>query len=227
MALHRLDYTTCHSPCVRTRLTPIQQAVVDTGRPLPQLRDPLEVELTLSACLGKLAPDEELWDAVVRHLAEVPSRRSQALLRALAGLLPGRPSEWAASAADAANRNEPPWDLNALTFGECWVGDRSVEAGYLVLLTTYAYDSPHAMVFLLDEISGGTVRHAFLTREVQDTMLRVAEQVKLEPITAEAAHWLLSRSYDRFEKRPGLGVSVDVHYTRLVARRRIGLALSR
>lgn len=198
---------------------------MDTGRSLPQLRDPLEVELTLSACLCKIAKDEELWDAVVRHLADVPSRRSQALLRALAGLLPGRPGEWAANAADVAGQPEPPWDLAALTFGDCWIGDRSVEAGYLALLTTYAYDEPHAMVFMIDEISGGLVRHAFLTRQVEDARRSLAEQVKLQAITPEAAHWLLSRSYDRFERRPGLGVSVDVHYTRLVARRRIGLAL--
>ena len=198
---------------------------MDTGRSLPQLRDPLEVELTISACLNKLATDEQLWDAVVRHLADVPSRRSQALLRALQGLLPGRPSEWAAHAADTAGANEPPWDLGKLTFGECWIGDRSVEAGYLILFTTYAYDEPHAMVFLIDEISGSIVRHAFLTREVEDTRVRLAEQVKLQSISAEAARWLLGRSYDRFEKRPGLGVSVDVHHTRLVARRRIGLAL--
>ncbi|TWP52534.1 hypothetical protein FKR81_09430 [Lentzea tibetensis] len=211
---------------MRTRLTKLQQAVVDTGRPLPQLRDPLEVEMTLSACLGKIANNEELWDAVVRHLADVPSRRSQALLRALEGLLPGRPSEWAASAANQKQADEPPWNLKGLTFGECWIGDRSVDAGYLTLLTSYAYDEPHAMVFMIDEISGSIVRHAFLTRDVEDAVVRMAEQVRLESITPEAAHWLLSRSYDRFERRPGLGVSVDVHYTRLVARRRIGLALS-
>jgi hypothetical protein len=212
---------------VRQRLTQLQQAVVDTGRPLPQLRDPLEVELTLSACLGKLAADEELWDVVVRHLAEVPSRRSQALLRALENLLPGRPAQWAACAANRKEADEPPWNLEKLAFGPCWVGDRSVDAGYLTLLTTYAYDSPHAMVFLIDELTGGIVRHAFLTRDVEETRTKLAEQVRLESITAEAAHWLLSRSYDRFERRPGLGVSTDVHYTRLVARRRIGLALTK
>lgn len=207
-------------------MTQLQQAVVDAGRPLPQLRDPLEVELTLSACLGKIAHDEELWDVVVRHLADVPSRRSQALLRALENLLPGRPGDWAAKAARDSEAGEPPWDLTTLRFGPCWVGDRSVDAGYLTLLTTYAYDVPHAMVFMIDELTGGIVRHAFLTRDVDDTRTRMAEQVRLESITAEAAHWLLSRSYDRFERRPGLGVSVDVHYTRLVARRRIGLALT-
>nr|QEO75060.1 hypothetical protein [uncultured bacterium] len=199
---------------------------MDAGRPLPQLRDPVEVELMISATINKIAGDEALWDAVVGHLKGVPSRRSQAMLRALESLLPGRPSRWAAEAANALRAGEPPWDLRGLTFGECWVGDRSVDAGYLALFTTYAYDEPHAMVFLIDEISGSTVRHAFLTKEVEHTWALLAEQVKLQVITPEAAHWLLSRSYDRFEKRPGLGVSADVHHTRLVARRRIGLALS-
>lgn len=203
----------------------MQQAVVDAGRPLPQLTDPLEVELHVSALVGPFAGDEELWEVVVRHLAEMPSRRSAALLTALGHLLPGRPGKWACEAAE--EQRQPRWDLGALTFGDCWIGDRSIDAGYLALLCNYAYgDKPHAMVFMIDEISGSLTRHAFLTRRVEDALERLKAQVRLEPITPEAAHWLLSRSYDRFERRPGLGVSADVHYTRLVARRRIGLAMN-
>lgn len=203
----------------------MQQAVVDAGRPLPQLTDPLEVELQVSAFVGPFADNEELWEAVVRHLREVPSRRSAALLTALGHLLPGRPARWAEEAARQQSR--PQWDLGALRFGECWIGDRSIDAGYLALLCSYAYDDePHAMVFMIDEISGSLTRHAFLTRQVDEALERLKQQVRLESITAEAAHWLLSRSYDRFERRPGLGVGVDVHHTRLVARRRIKLAMN-
>lgn len=203
----------------------MQQAVVDAGRPLPQLTDPLEVELQVSAIVGPFAGNEELWEVVVRHLREVPSRRSAALLTALAHLLPGRPGQWAREAA--GQQQEPPWDLGDLTFGECWIGDRSIDAGYLALLCSYAYgDVPHAMVFMIDEISGGLTRHAFLTRQVGEALERLKQQVRLESITAEAAHWLLSRSYDRFERRPGLGFGSDVHHTRLVARRRIKLAMN-
>ena len=203
----------------------MQQAVVDAGRPLPQLTDPLEVELQVSAFVGPFADNEELWEVVVRHLQEVPSRRSAALLTALAHLLPGRPGQWAREAAEL--QQEPPWDLNALRFGECWIGDRSIDAGYLALLCSYAYgDESHAMVFMIDEISGGLTRHAFLTRQVGEALERLKQQVRLESITAEAAHWLLSRSYDRFERRPGLGFGTDVHHTRLVARRRITLAMN-
>lgn len=203
----------------------MQQAVVDAGRPLPQLTDPLEVELQVSAIVGPFAGNEELWEVVVRHLREVPSRRSAALLTALAHLLPGRPGLWAREAA--GQQQEPPWDLGNLTFGECWIGDRSIDAGYLALLCSYAYgDEPHAMVFMIDEISGGLTRHAFLTRQVGEALERLKQQVRLESITAEAAHWLLSRSYDRFERRPGLGFGSDVHHTRLVARRRIKLAMN-
>ena len=203
----------------------MQQAVVDAGRPLPQLTDPLEVELLVSAFVGPFADNEELWEVVVRHLREVPSRRSAALLTALAHLLPGRPGQWAGEAA--REQREPAWDLRTLRFGECWIGDRSIDAGYLALLCSYAYgDESHAMVFMIDEISGSPTRHAFLTRRVEEALERLKSQVRLESITAEAAHWLLSRSYDRFERRPGLGASVDVHHTRLVARRRIKLAMN-
>jgi hypothetical protein len=203
----------------------MQQAVVDAGRPLPQLTDPLEVELQVSAIVGPFADNEELWEVVVRHLAEVPSRRSAALLTALGHLLPGRPGRWAEEAA--RKQHEPSWDLRTLTFGDCWIGDRSIDAGYLALLCSYAYgDESHAMVFMIDEISGCLTRHAFLTRHVDDALERLKQEMRLESITPEAAHWLLSRSYDRFERRPGLGVSVDVHHTRLVARRRIKLAMN-
>ncbi|MFI6097785.1 hypothetical protein ACIA8G_19680 [Lentzea sp. NPDC051213] len=203
----------------------MEQAVVDAGRPLPQLTDPLEVELQVSAFIGPFAGNEALWEAVVGHLQEVPSRRSGALLTALGHLLPGRPGEWARRAA--AEQSRPQWDLGALTFGDCWIGDRSIDAGYLALLCSYAYgDDRHAMVFMIDEISGSLTRHAFLTRRIEEALERLKAEFRLELITAEAAHWLLSRSYDRFERRPGLGVSVDVHHTRLVARRRIGLAVN-
>ncbi|MEU7481806.1 hypothetical protein AB0A63_37920 [Lentzea sp. NPDC042327] len=210
---------------MRTRLNPVQQAVVAAGRPLPQLTDPLEVELRVSAAVGAVAHDEQFWEVVVRHLADLPSRRSGALLTALGHLVPGRVGAWAREAAREQER--PPWDLGRLVFGECWIGDRSIDAGYLALMCTYAYDDePHAMVFMIDEISGSLTRHAFLTRQVQETLARVEEQVRLQAIPPEAAHWLLSRSYDRFERRPGLAVSADVHHTRLVARRRIGLAMN-
>ena len=203
----------------------MQQAVVDAGRPLPQLTDPLEVELQVSSFAGPFADNEELWEVVVRHLEEVPSRRSAALLTALGHLLPGRPGVWAQEAA--RHQDEPQWDLGALTFGECWIGDRSIDAGYLALLCSYSYgDSPHAMVFMIDEISGSLTRHAFLTRQVEEALARLRDEMRLELITPVAAHWLLSRSYDRFERRPGLGVSMDVHQTRLVARRRIALAMN-
>ncbi|GAB2859522.1 hypothetical protein [Lentzea nigeriaca] len=203
----------------------MQQAVVDVGRPLPQLTDPLEVELQVSAFVGPFADNEVLWEVVVQHLREVPSRRSAALLTALAHLLPGRPGRWAEEAA--REQREPPWDLGTLRFGECWVGDRSIDAGYLALLCSYVYgDEPHAMVFMIDEIRGGLTRHAFLTRRVDEALERLKGQVRLESITAESAHWLLSRSYDRFERRPGLGFSLEVHRTRLVARRRIALAMN-
>ncbi|MFJ8963206.1 hypothetical protein ACIRG5_27845 [Lentzea sp. NPDC102401] len=203
----------------------MQQAVVDAGRPLPQLTDPLEVELQVSSFAGPFADNEELWEVVVRHLEEVPSRRSAALLTALGHLLPGRAGVWAREAA--RHQDEPQWDLGALSFGECWIGDRSIDAGYLALLCSYSYgESPHAMVFMIDEISGSLTRHAFLTRQVEEALARLREEMRLELITPVAAHWLLSRSYDRFERRPGLGVSMDVHQTRLVARRRIALAMN-
>src|SRR4051794_3735268 len=100
---------------MRTRLTPMQQAGGDAGRPLPQLTDPLEVELQVSSFAGPFADNEELWEVVVRHLQEVPSRRSAALLTALGHLLPGRSGMWAQEAA--RHQDAPRWDLGALSFG--------------------------------------------------------------------------------------------------------------
>ncbi|MFD5826467.1 hypothetical protein [Lentzea sp. NPDC060358] len=209
---------------MRTRLNPRQQVVVDAGRPLPQLTDPLEVELLVSAFAGLFVGDEEFWEVVVAHLAGVPSRRSGALLTALGDLLPGRPGVWAREAA--REQPKPRWDLGTLRFGECWIGDRSIDAGYLTLLCGYAYGQErHALVFMIDEISGSLTRHAFLTRRVDEALEQLGQEVRLQPITSEAAHWLLGRGYDRFERRPGLGVSEDVHQTRLLVRRRIALAL--
>jgi len=202
----------------------MQQVLVAAGRPLPQLTDPLDIELRVSAFAGLFARDEGFWENVVEHLEEVPSRRSAALLTALGHLLAGRPGQWARDAA--RQQCAPRWDLATLTFGECWIGDRSIDAGYLTLMCCYAYgDDRHAMVFMIDEISGSLTRHAFLTRRVEEALGQLQEQVRLEPITPEAAHWLLGRGYDRFERRPGLGVSEDVHQTRLLVRRRIALAL--
>jgi hypothetical protein len=194
---------------------------------LPQLVDPVDVELTVSDSVATTAVDENFWAGLVAHAAAVPSRRSNALLRAMAALLPGRPGEWAMDAV--VSPLEPPWGsrIGRLAFGECWIGDRSVDAGYLTLVCCYSYgDEEHAMVFLLDEMKGGVVQNAFVTRDPAEARTRLADHAPLGPITAEAAHWLLEKSYARLDKRPGLDVEPDVHRTRLLARRRIALALS-
>lgn len=199
-----------------TVLGPVQQAVVHGCRGLPQLTDPLEIELTLSSSVGDGA-DEKFWAGLVDHAVALPSRRNQALLQAMAVLLTGRPREWALAAASPV--------VDTLSVGGSWICDRSLDAGYLALLCGYAHgDQEHAMVFLVDEVAGGIIRNAFVTRDVTAAHVEMAKQGALEQIPAEAAHWLLAKSYDRLDRRPWLVVDPEVRRTRLLANRRIALA---
>jgi hypothetical protein len=189
---------------------------VDRCRALPQLRDPLEAELTVSSAVADVAVDEEFWAGVIEHAVSFPSRRNDTLLRVLAAMLTGRPREWAANAVLPAGP--------ALDVGGSWICDRSIDAGYLALICSYRFHDEHAMVFLIDELAGGMVRKAFVTRDVLVARRRLAEQGPLTEIGAEAAHWLLAKSYDRLDRNPSAPVDHEVRRTRLLAGRRITLA---
>ncbi|MEU6155239.1 hypothetical protein ABZ816_35175 [Actinosynnema sp. NPDC047251] len=199
-----------------TALSPAQRAFVDGCRSLPQLTDPLDAELAVSAAVADVSTDEEFWAGVVEHAVSLPSRRNDRLLRVLAAMLTGRPREWAASAV-------PP-DGPDLTVGRAWICDRSIDAGYLALVCTYRFEDEHAMVFLIDELAGGVVRKAFVTRDVQAAREELGGQGSLNEIGAEAAHWLLAKSYHRLDRNPDVPVGLDVRRTRLSADRRIALA---
>jgi hypothetical protein len=200
-----------------TSLTAAQRQVVHRCRTLPQLLDPLEAELTVSSAVADLRPDEEFWAGLIEYAVSLPSRRNHALLRVLAAVLTGRPREWAANAVTPAS---PP-----LTVGGAWICDRSLDAGYLALICAYRFAADHhAMVFLIDELSGGVVRTAFVTRDVSTAHRRLSEQGPLTPIGAEAAHWLLAKSYDRVDRQDDAAPDPDVQRTRLLANRRIALA---
>ncbi|NUT49897.1 MAG: hypothetical protein HOV94_21680 [Saccharothrix sp.] len=199
-----------------TPLTTAQRQVVHRCRTLPQLLDPLEAELTVSSAVADVRPDEEFWAGLIEHAVSLPSRRNHALLRVLAAVLTGRPREWAANAVTPAGP--------ALAAGAAWICDRSLDAGYLALICAYAFaDDEHAMVFLIDELSGGVVRTAFVTRDVGTARAYLAGHGPLTTIGAEAAHWLLAKSYDRLD-RAADAVDADVQRTRLLAGRRIALA---
>ncbi|MCE6993453.1 hypothetical protein LZG04_01315 [Saccharothrix sp. S26] len=200
-----------------TPLTVAQRRVVHRCRALPQLLDPLEAELTVSSAVADLQPDEEFWAGLIEHAVSLPSRRNHALLRVLAAVLTGRPREWAASAVTPAGP--------ALTVGGAWICDRSIDAGYLALICTYTFASDeHAMVFLIDELAGGEVRTAFVTRDVTTARDRLSDQGPLTPIGTEAAHWLLAKSYHRLDRNADAVIDADVRRTRLLAGRRIALA---
>lgn len=200
-----------------TSLTTAQRQVVHRCRTLPLLLDPLEAELTVSSAVADVRPDEEFWAGLIEYAVSLPSRRNHALLRVLAAVLTGRPREWAANAVTPAGP--------ALTAGGAWICDRSLDAGYLALICAYRFAADqHAMVFLMDELAGGIIRTAFVTRNVTTAHRRLAEQGPLTPIGAEAAHWLLAKSYDRLDRHDGASVDRDVQRTRLLASRRIALA---
>ncbi|MFD7653915.1 hypothetical protein ACFV4N_08040 [Actinosynnema sp. NPDC059797] len=207
--------TVVHRP-QGTRPTPVQRAVLRRCRALPDLDDPLELELVVSRAVADARPDEEFWAGLIEHAVSLPSRRNHALLRVLAAVLTGRPREWAANAV-------PPVGP-ALEVGDAWVCDRSIDAGYLILTCAYRFaENAHAMVFLIDELAGGVVRKAFVTRDVTTARDRLARHAPLTLIAADAAHWLLAKSYDRLD-RSAVDVGGDVRRTRLLARRRIALA---
>ncbi|MFI9006666.1 hypothetical protein ACIGNX_05460 [Actinosynnema sp. NPDC053489] len=200
-----------------TPLTTAQRQVVHRCRALPQLLDPLEAELTVSSAVADVRPDEEFWAGLIEHAVSLPSRRNHALLGVLAAALTGRPREWAAGAVPPAG---PP-----LTVGGAWICDRSLDAGYLALICAYGFAADeHAMVFLIDELAGGEVRTAFVTRDVTTARHRLADQGPLTKIGAEAAHWLLAKSYDRLDRNADADVDPEVRRTRLLAGRRIALA---
>ncbi|MEJ2856618.1 MULTISPECIES: hypothetical protein [unclassified Saccharothrix] len=199
-----------------TPLTLAQRRFLDRCRPLLQLADPLDAELTVSTAVSDITADEEFWAGVIDHATTRPTRRNDRLLRVLAAMLTGRPQEWAANAVPAA---QP-----ALSTGDSWICDRSLDAGYLALLCTYRFTEEHAMVFLIDELTGGVVRKAFVTRNITTAHAKLSEQGPLHRINPEAAHWLLARSFHRLDRNPTLTVDEEVHRTRLLSGRRIALA---
>ncbi|MEU4802875.1 hypothetical protein [Actinosynnema sp. NPDC023587] len=200
-----------------TALSPAQRAFVDACRVLPRLADPLEAELAVSAAVADVSTDEEFWAGVIAHAVSFPGKRNDRLLRVLASMLTGRPREWAASVV--------PVEDAVLTVGGAWICDRSIDAGYLALVCTYRFgDDEHAMVFLIDELAGGVVRRAFVTRDVHAAREELGAGGTLNEIGTEAAHWLLAKSYDRLDRNPDASTGTDVRRTRLLADRRIALA---
>lgn len=205
-------------------LTPAQRAVVDAARQLPQLTDPLDVEVALSAAVAP-ALDEDVWPGVIANAVAVPSRRSLALLRAVAVLVPG---SGAAAAADGlGDLPEPGWlaALDGLVVGECWVVDQRSEEGHQTLLCTYSYgDEAHAGLYLVDENLGGVVKNAFITKDVETARTMLGEHGAVEEIAADEAHRRLAEAYGKVDGGPGLGIDPDVYVVKLLVSRRIAVA---
>lgn len=205
-------------------LTPAQRAVVDAARQLPQFTDPLDVEVALSAAVAP-AVDEDVWPGVIANAAAVPSRRSLALLRAVAVLVPG--SNASTHADQLADLPEPGWRaaLDGLTVGECWVVDQSADEGHLTLLCTYSYgEEVHAGLYLVDENLGGVVKNAFITKDVETARTMLGDHGTVEGIAADEAHRRLQEAYAKVDGGPGLGIDPDVYVVKLLVERRIVLA---
>jgi hypothetical protein len=205
-------------------LTPAQQAVVDAARQLPQFTDPLDVEVALSAAVAP-AVDEDVWPGVIANAAAVPSRRSLALLRAVAVLVPD--SDASTHADQLVDLPEPAWRdaLDGLAVGECWVVDQSAEEGHQTLLCTYSYgDEVHAGLYLVDENLGGVVKNAFITKDVETARTMLGDHGAVEGIAADEAHRRLQEAYAKVDGGPGLGIDPDVYVVKLLVGRRIALA---
>ncbi|WNV82804.1 hypothetical protein [Umezawaea sp. Da 62-37] len=204
-------------------LTPAQRAVVDAARQLPQFTDPLDVEVALSAAAAP-ARDEDVWPGVIANAVAVPSRRSLALLRAVAVLVPG--SDAAVEADKLGDQPEPVWRgaLDGLAVGECWVVDQRAE-GHQTLLCTYSYgDDVHAGLYLVDENLAGVVKNAFITKDVETARTMLGDHGAVEGIGAAEAHRRLAEAYDKVDGGPGLGIDPDVYVVKLMVERRIALA---
>ncbi|MCS7476111.1 hypothetical protein ACFFQW_08935 [Umezawaea endophytica] len=205
-------------------LTPAQRAVVDAARQLPQFTDPLDVEVALSAAVAP-AVDEDVWPGVVANAVAVPSRRSLALLRAVAVLVPE--SGAGVEADKLVGQAEPGWlgALDGLRVGECWVVDQVAEEGHLTLLCTYSYgDEVHAGLYLVDENLGGVVKNAFITKDVETARTMLGDHGTVEEIAADEAHRRLAEAYGKVDGGPGLGIDPDVYVVKLLVARRIAVA---
>lgn len=184
----------------------------------PGLTDPRALRFDASTEHG-------LWDSVIQAAAGAPSRRSLALLRAAAVLLPDAGvAARAAAAADelaASGLAQPRWAeaLSGLEPDSCWAAE--LGGGYVSVLASYRYgERPHGLCVFIDNAMGGVAKNGFATVEIDGALRQWPD---LAPVPAPDAHRLIAEAYELTYARRDLPVDPDVHRLRLAALRRVRL----
>jgi hypothetical protein len=161
---------------------------------------------------------------VIDHAAATPSRRSLALLRAMAALLPdAQAAAQAAAQADvlaADDVPEPPWTRAILDLKPdgCWIADDHAQSGYVTVVCAHRYNGrQHAIAVFIDHMMGGLAKNAFATAKLVELVARIS----LVPAPPAEAHRLVADAYRLVYAHPGLPVDPDVHRLRMLVHRRI------
>ncbi len=173
--------------------------------------------------------EQELWTALIGSAVAVSSRRSLALLRGMAAVLPDHDVASNATAeADklaAAGIAEPDWakQVNDLVPGECWIFDDKDDSGYVIATGEYSYAGrEHAISVFINHLSGGcatNVTASFRTREMRSRMPLAVT------VSSAEAHELIQTAYEQTYQNPFISVDPDVHRLRLLLLRRIRQAI--
>jgi len=168
--------------------------------------------------------EHALWSAVIDHAAATPSRRSLALLRAMAVLVSDAPTAaQAATQADvlaASDVPEPPWTRAILDLepAECWIADDQAHSGFVTVVCAHRYPGRrHAIAVFIDHMMGGLAKNAFATAKLDELRARFS----FVPAPPAEAYRLVAEAYRLVYAHPELPVDPDVHRLRMLVHRRI------
>lgn len=173
--------------------------------------------------------EQELWTELIDFAVKVPSRRSLALLRGIAAVLPDHDvARNAAAEADklaATGIAEPGWaqQINDLVPGECWVFDDKDISGYVIATAEYSYAGrEHAISVFINHPSGGCATNVTASFHTREMRARMPQAVTVAPVEA---HELIQTAYEQTYQNPLVPVDPDVHRLRLLVLRRIRQAI--
>ena len=195
---------------------------LERAQPLPETAAALDAEMIISHVAG-LCGDAAGWDELIRAAGARPSRRSGALLRGLAVLLPEPQAGRAAEAfGDLPGAYRPAWAqaIGALRVETCWYGTSEEQTAYAFLLASYTYDGaePHAVAVSIDHANGGVAKDVFVTDGpgIEVTRDRLAGfSAEFGEVDAATAHRHLADAYTATAEQ-----SDDIRSLRVLCERR-------
>lgn len=210
-------------------------SAIERVQPLPEIEAVLDAEMLVSDVAGWCADagGEAGWDELIRAAAARRSRRSGALLRGLAAVLPEPHAERAAAVVrDWPDAYRPAWAdaIGALQVADCWYGTSEEQTAYAFLLASYTYDGaePHAVAVSIDNANGGAAKDVFVTAGpgIEITRERLAGfSAEFGPVDAATAHRHLSDAYTAADEADGAdqadGADNDTRSLRVLCMRRV------